>query len=90
VGPVTYYYVGEVEVSKQGMAIFNLDMLAENTGSSDVVILHCSEALSCNYYLSDGKTKFKFSSNNFAAGNIRINPGQTQLLNIIFGSGQGI
>jgi hypothetical protein len=64
-------------------------MLVENTGSSDIVILHCSGALSCNYHLSDGKTKFKFSSNNFAAGNIGINPGQTKLLNIIFGPGQG-
>jgi len=71
------------------MAVFSLEMLAENTGSSDVVILHCSGALSCNYYLSDGKTKFKFSSNNFAAGNIGINPEQTKLLNIIFGPGQG-
>jgi len=90
VGPITYYYAGgEVEVSEQGMAVFNLEMLAENTGSSDVVILHCSGALSCNYHLSDGKTKFKFSSNNFAAGNIGINPGQVKSLNIIFGPGQG-
>jgi hypothetical protein len=90
VGPITYYYAGgQVEVSEQGMAVFNLEMLAENTGSSNVVLLHCSGALSCNYYLWDGKTKFKFSSNNFAAGNIGINPGQTKLLNIVFGPGQG-
>ena len=90
VGPITYYYAGgEVEVSDQGMAVFNLDMLAENTGSSDVVLLHCSGALSCNYYLWDGKTKFKFSSHNFAAGNIGINPGQTKFVNIVFGPGQG-
>lgn len=90
VGPITYYYAGgEVEVSEQGMVVFSLEMLAENTGSSDVVVLHCSGALSCNYHISDGKTKFKFSSNNFAAGNIGINPGQTKPLNIIFGPGQG-
>ena len=90
VGPITYYYAGgEVEVSDQDVAVFNLELLAENTGSSDVVLLHCSGALSCNYHLSDGKTKFKFSSNNFAAGNIGINPGQTKFVNIVFGPGQG-
>jgi hypothetical protein len=90
VGPITYYYAGgEVEVSEQDVAVFNLELLAENTGSSDVVLLHCSGALSCNYHLSDGKTKFKFSSNNFAAGNIGINPGQTKFVNIVFGPGQG-
>ena len=90
VGPITYYYSGgEVEVSKQGMAVFSLEMLAENTGSSDVVLLHCSGALSCNYHLWDGKTKYKFSSTNFAAGNVGINPGQTKFANIIFGPGQG-
>jgi len=90
VGPITYYYAGgEVEVSDQGMAVFNLELLAENTGSSDIVILHCSGAVSCNYHVWDGKTKFIFSSNNFAAGNIGINPGQTKSLNIIFGPGQG-
>ena len=90
VGPITYYYAGgEVEVSEQNVAVFNLELLAENTGSSDVVLLHCSGALSCNYHLSDGKTKFKFSSNNFAAGNIGINPGQTKFVNIVFGPGQG-
>jgi hypothetical protein len=90
VGPITYYYAGgEVEVSDQGMAVFNLELLAENTGSSDIVILHCSGAVSCNYHVWDGKTKFIFSSNNFAAGNIGINPGQVKSLNIIFGPGQG-
>jgi len=90
VGPITYYYAGgEVEVSEQGMAVFNLEMLAENTGSSDVVLLHCSGALSCNYHLWNGETKFKFSSTNFAAGNMGINSGQTIFINIVFGPGQG-
>lgn len=90
VGPITYYYAGgETEISDQGMAVFNLEMLAENTGSSDVVLLHCSGAVSCNYHVWDGKTKFIFSSNNFAAGNIGINPGQTKSINIVFGPGQG-
>ena len=90
VGPITCYYAGgEVEVSDQGMAVFNLEMLAENTGSSDVVLLHCSGAVSCNYHVWDGTSKFIFSSNNFAAGNIGINPSQTKYLNIIFGPGQG-
>ena len=90
VGPITYYYAGgEVEVSEQGMAVFNLKMLVKNTGSSDVVVLRCSGALSCNYHVWDGETKYIFSSNNFAAGNIGINPGQTKSLNIIFGPGQG-
>ena len=90
VGPITYHYAGgEVEVSDQGMAVFSLEMLVENTGSSDVVVLQCSGALSCNYHLGDGKTRYKFSSNNFAAGHIGINPGQIKFFNIIFGPGQG-
>lgn len=90
VGPITYHYAGgKVDVSEHGMAVFNLEMLVENTGSSDIVVLHCSGAVSCNYHLWDGKTKFIFSSNNFAAGNIGINPGQTKFLNIIFGPSQG-
>ena len=71
------------------MAVFNLEMQADNTGSSDVVLLHCSGAVSCNYHVWDGKTRFIFSSNNFAAGNIGINPSQTKSINIVFGPGQG-
>jgi hypothetical protein len=90
VGPITYYYAGgQVETSDQGVDVFNLKMLAENTGSSDVVLLHCSGALSCNYHIWDGKTKFKFSSANFAAGNIGINPGQAKFISIVFGPEQG-
>ena len=90
VGPITYYYPGgQVEVSDQGMAVFNLRMLAENTGSSDVVLLHCSGAVSCNYHIWDGTTKYIMSSHDFAAGNIGINPGQARFLNIIYGPGQG-
>lgn len=90
VGPITYYYAGGVvEVSKQGVAVFNLEMLAENTGSSDVVLLHCSGAVSCRYHLWDGERKYIFSSNNFPAGNIGINPGQTKFVNIVFGPAQG-
>ena len=89
IGPITYYYAGgKVEISDQGMAVFNLEMLAENRGSSDIV-LHCSGAVSCNYHVWDGETKFTFSSNNFAAGNIGINPGQVKSLNIVSGPGQG-
>ena len=90
VGPITYYYAGgEIEVSEQEVEVFNLEMLVENTGSSDIVLLQCSGALSCNYHLWDGKTKYKFSSTNFAAGHIGINPEQTKFLNIVFGPGQG-
>jgi hypothetical protein len=90
VGPITYYYSGgQVEVSDQGMAVFNLRMLAENTGSSDVVLLHCSGAVSCNYHIWDGATKYIMSSHDFAAGNIGINPGQAKFLNIVYGPGQG-
>ena len=90
VGPITYYYAGgEVAVSEHGMAVFNLKMLAENTGSSDVVVIHCSGASSCNYHVWDGNTKFIFSSHDFAAGNIGINPGQARFFNIVFGPAQG-
>ena len=90
VGPIMYYYAGgQVEVSEKGTAVLNLEILAENTGSSDVVALHCSGAVSCNYHLWDGKTKYIFSSTNFAAGKMGINPGQTKFVNIIFGPGQG-
>lgn len=35
------------------MTVFNLSMLAENTGWSDIVLLHCSGATSCNYHVWD-------------------------------------
>ncbi len=89
VGPITYYYAGgQVDVSEQGMAVFNLEMLAENTGSSDTVVLHCSGAVSCNYHVWDGKTKFIFSSNNFAAGNIGINPARQNFSTSYLGQGR--
>ena len=90
VGPITYYYAGgEVEVSEQGMAVFNLKMLAENMGSSDTVLLHCGGASSCNYNIWDGKKGFIHSSHDFAAGNVGINPGQAKFFNITFGPAQG-
>ena len=90
VGPIAYYYAGgEVEVSDQGIAVFNLRMLAENIGSSDTILLHCGGASSCNYHLWDGKNEFIHSSHDFAAGNIGILPGQAKFFNILFGPGQG-
>lgn len=77
-GPITYHYAGrEVNVSEHGMAVFNLKILAENTGSSDVVLLHCSGIASCNYHVWDGKTKFTFSAHDFTAGNVGIKPDET-------------
>lgn len=90
VGPITYYYAGGmVEVSEKGTAVFNLNMLAENTGSSDNVLLHCGGAASCNYHIWDGKTEYIHSSHNFAAGNVAIKPGQSKFFNILFGPAQG-
>ncbi len=90
VGPITYYYSGgEVDVSKHGMAVFNLNILAENTGSSDVVLLHCSGIASCNYHVWDGETKFTFSAHDFTAGNVGIKPGEARFFNMLFGPGQG-
>ena len=90
VGPITYYYAGgTVDISEQGTAVFNLKMLAENMGSSDIVLLHCGGAASCNYHISDGKTTYIHSSHDFAAGNIGLNPGQAKFFNILFGPAQG-
>ena len=90
VGPIAYYYAGgQVEVSDHGVAVFNLVMLAENIGSSDVVLLHCGGASSCNYHLWDGKNEFIHSSHDFAAGNIGIPPEHAKFFNILFGPGQG-
>jgi len=90
VGPITYYYAGgQVEVSEHGVAVFNLKMLAENTGSSDAVSLHCAGAVSCNYHVWDGKTNYIHSSHDFTAGSVWISPGQAKFFSIIFGPAQG-
>jgi hypothetical protein len=90
VGPIAYYYAGGmVDVSAQGTAVFNLKMLAENTGSSDTVLLHCGGAASCNYHIWDGKTTYIHSSHDFTAGSVAIKPGQAKFFNILFGPAQG-
>lgn len=90
VGPITYYYAGgKVDISRQGTAIFNLEMLAENNGSSDTVLLHCGGAASCNYHIWDGINTYIHSSNDFAAGSVGLRPGQAKFFNILFGPAQG-
>ncbi|MCE9652873.1 MAG: hypothetical protein K8Q89_07465 [Nitrosarchaeum sp.] len=90
VGPITYYYAGgEVDISEQEIVVFNLRMLAENTGSSDAVLLHCGGAASCNYHIWDGKTTYIHSSHDFTSGNVGLNPGQARFINILFGPAQG-
>jgi hypothetical protein len=90
VGPITYYYAGgQVEVSEHGVAVFNLKMLAENTGSPDMVALHCAGAVSCNYHIWDGKTSYIHSTHDFTAGSVWISPGQAKFFSIVFGPAQG-
>ena len=89
VGPITFYYSGaDVEITKLGTAILNLKMLAENTGSSENVALHCSGPLSCNYHVWDGKNEYTHSAHDFTVGNVVLKSGQDRFFNILFGPAQ--
>lgn len=89
IGPITFYYAG-AKVEKSGdKDIVNLRFLVENTGSKDNITLYCTGPAVCNYDLSDGKTTYKYSAQDFTSGQIVLKPGKSRIFNMLFGPAIG-
>lgn len=90
VGPITFYYPGaEVEIMSSGQANLNIQILAQNTGSNENVILMCTGPSVCNYDVWNGEKAFKYSSTDFTSGQIALKPGDAREINIFFGPNIG-
>lgn len=90
VGPITFYYPGaEVETMSSGQANLNIQILAENTGSNENVVLMCTGPSVCNYDVWNGEKAFKYSSTDFTSGQISLKPGVAREFNIFFGPNIG-
>ena len=89
IGPVTFYYAGAKVESSGGKDIVNLRFLVENTGSNDNISMLCTGPIACNYDISDGTTTFKYAANDFTNGNIVLKPGNSRMMNILFGPAIG-
>ncbi|HXV67271.1 MAG TPA: peptidase [Nitrosopumilaceae archaeon] len=90
VGPITFYYPGaEVETMSSGQANLNIQILAENTGSNDNVVLMCTGPSVCNYDVWNGEKAFKYSSTDFTSGQIALKPGVAKEISIFFGPNIG-
>lgn len=89
IGPVTFYYAG-AKVEKGGQKdIVNLRFTVENTGSKDNVTLYCTGPAACNYSVSDGKTTYRYSAQDFTNGQIVLKPGASRTFNMLFGPAIG-
>lgn len=89
IGPVTFHYAG-AKVEKGGQKdIVNLKFTVENTGSKDNVTLYCTGPAACNYSVSDGKTTYRYSAQDFTNGQIVLKPGATRTFNMLFGPAIG-
>ncbi|MDC8437872.1 MAG: hypothetical protein LV468_02590 [Candidatus Nitrosotenuis sp.] len=89
IGPVTFYYAG-AKVEKGGQKdIVNLKFTVENTGSKDNVMLYCTGPAACNYSVSDGKTTYRYSAQDFTNGQIVLKPGASRTFNMLFGPAIG-
>jgi hypothetical protein len=103
VGPITYYYAvdwqeetkgvvkqfNNISYTATGQALFNLKLLAENTGSSSNVTMTCTSPSLCNYNIWDGGHKWVNSGSDFTSGNVVLKPGQNRFLNILWGPAIG-
>jgi len=89
IGPVTFYYAGAKVESSGGKDIVNLRFLVENTGSNENISMLCTGPIACNYDISDGTTTFKYAANDFTNGNIVLKPGNSRMMNILFGPAIG-
>lgn len=89
IGPVTFYYAG-AKVEKGGQKdIVNIKFTVENTGSKDNVALYCTGPAACNYSVSDGKTTYRYSAQDFTNGQIVLKPGASRTFNMLFGPAIG-
>ena len=89
IGPVTFYYAGAKVEQSTGKDIVNLRFLVENTGSNENISMLCTGPIACNYDISDGTTTFKYAANDFTNGNIVLKPGDSRMMNMLFGPAIG-
>ena len=92
-GPVTFYYPG---LGAEGNDLFmegdqpilTVRMLAENTGSENVV-MSCTGPAICAYDVWDGSKAFKYSGMDFTNGQIVLKPDTYRVFNMLFGPNIG-
>ena len=83
---MTFYFPGpDYKVTPSGQALLTINMLAKNTGSSDIVTLMCTGPAICNYDVWNGEKAFKYSANDFTSGTLTLKPGQAREFSILFG-----
>jgi len=98
-GPITYHYAANwqwdnkeynnISYTSSGQALLNLEVLAENTGSSDNVAMMCTSPAICNYSVWDGGHKWVNSGSDFTSGNVVLKPGQDRFIHILWGPAIG-
>ncbi len=102
IGNVAYYYVSDwqeetrkgvkqynnIAYTATGQALLNLQILVQNTGTSNET-LTCTSPSICNYSVWDGGKKWVNSGSDFTSGNIVLKPGQAKFANILWGPAIG-
>jgi len=101
-GNVAYYYVSDwqeetkkgvkqynnIAYTATGQALLNLQVLVQNTGTSNETLM-CTSPSICNYSVWDGGHKWVNSGSDFTSGNIVLKPGQAKFANILWGPAIG-
>ena len=101
-GNVAYYYVADwkeesrkgvkqynnIAYTATGQPLLNLQMMVQNTGSSNETLM-CTSPSICNYSVWDGGHKWVNSGSDFTSGNVVIKPGQSKFVNILWGPAIG-
>ena len=94
-----YYYVANwqwdnkeynnIAYTATGQALMNLELLAENTGSSNNETMMCTSPAICNYTIWDGGHKWVNSGSDFTSGSVVLKPDQNRFLHILWGPAIG-
>ena len=102
IGNVAYYYVADwqeetrkgvkqynnIAYTATGQPLLNLQILVQNTGTSNETLM-CTSPSICNYSVWDGGKKWVNSGSDFTSGNIVLKPGQAKFANILWGPAIG-
>ena len=101
-GNVAIYYVADwqeetrkgvkqynnIAYTATGQPLLNLQILVQNTGTSNETLM-CTSPSICNYSVWDGGKKWVNSGSDFTSGNIVLKPGQAKFANILWGPAIG-
>ena len=94
-GPITYYWSGmgtegnSLEISSSGQAMLHLRFMAENTGSDKNESLFCTGPAICNYDVSNGSDRYKYSQMDFTSATLILKSGEPRFFNFFFGPNIG-